>query len=110
MQGGNELEGTVGIVAGLHIHADEAAQLCGFADQHLNVGQALVIRDIDTELGEFQRNIALNARVMDGGKGAYVNVTRFGGFFQAGDALAEMIEGNGNPFRIELAADCQRLV
>src|SRR5689334_1518962 len=110
MEVGDELQGTVDVSARLHVHADEILELSGAADQLFDIGEALVVGKIQTELRQLERNVAANVGFQDRAKSAEVDVARGGGFVKGGDALAEVIERHGKTFGIEFAADRQDLV
>ena len=66
--------------------------LPGPLDQLFQVGAALFVRQIQTELGQFDRHITLNAGGLDGVKGAQVNIARVSGLRRRRYAFAQVIE------------------
>ena len=66
--------------------------------------------EVEPELGEFQGNVALNAGIVNGVEGAQVDVARFGGFGERGDAFAEVVERNRDAFGVEFAANGKGLI
>ena len=53
---------------------------------------------------------ALDAVGVDGVERAQVDVARFGGFGQGGDALAQVVQRHGDAFGVEFAGDGQGLI
>ena len=80
VQGMHQVERAIGIVAGFHIDADEAAEFGRAADQLLDVGQALLVGKVEAELGELERDAALDAVAVDGVERPQVDIAGFGGF------------------------------
>ena len=103
----HQIERATGIGAGFHIDANKAADFGGAADQPLDVGQALLRGKIEAELGELERDVALNPAAVEGVEGPQVDVAGFGGLREGGDALAQVVECHGDAFGVELTGHGQ---
>jgi hypothetical protein len=106
----DELERAVGVLARFHVDAHEILERIGAADELLDVGEALVVREIEAELRQLEGDVPANLRIVNRRQRAEVDVARFGGFFEARDAFAEVVEGDGDSFVIEAPADDDGLV
>ena len=67
-------------------------------DQLFDIGAALVVGEVESELRQLQRNVALYPGVVDRGQRVEVDVARGGGFLQAGHAFAEVVERDCDAF------------
>jgi len=64
----NHVDGPLGVLAGFHIHANEVIQPGRAPHELLDVGAALVVGEIEAELGQLERDVALNAGIVNSGK------------------------------------------
>ena len=110
VQGMHQIERAIGIAARFHIDADETAQFGGAADELVHVGQALIVGKIEAELRQLERDVALDAVGVDGIERPQVDVAGFGGFFQGGNAFAQVVESHRDALGVEFAGDGQRLI
>ena len=106
----HQIERAIRVFAGFHIHADEVAEFGCPPDQLFDVGQTLLIGEIEAELGQLERDSALDAVLVDGVEGSQVNVARFGGFREGGDALAQMVQRHRDALGVEFAGNGQGLI
>ncbi len=91
VQGMHQVERAIRIVARFHIHPHETAKFGRTADELIDVGQTLLVGEIETKLGKFQRDTALYAIGVDCIERPQVDVARLSGFVERGNTFAKMV-------------------
>ena len=78
--------------------------------QQAHVFQTGLLREIEPELGKLERDVALNAGLLDGGLGAQIDIPRLGRLLQGSDAFTQVVERDRDAFGIEFAAYCESFI
>ena len=104
----DQAQGTVGVLARLHVHAHEAPDLRRLAHHLVDICAAGCCGEIHAELGQLERDVAVDGRGVHFAERAQVGVPRSLGLGQRGDVLAQMIERKGDALGIDFTADGKR--
>ncbi len=106
----DEAEGAVGVLTGLHVDTDKVSTRSGRFHQGGDIGEAEVPVKVDAKLRQLEGDVAVDLIVEDGAKSPEIDVAALCGFADGVYVFAEVVEGCGDAFGVDAAADLEGFV